>query len=141
MAIARHLVVFMKWPGGQARFSTVLELQTGEAKFDRLHGWIEGHLDHDLSVDASAGKVGMSERSFVRHYARLVGMTPALAVERMRLEAARELLGSTRLPSKRVAARCGFGSEETMRRSFVHHLAVTPQDYRNRFCSALAKRA
>ena len=37
------------------------------------------------------------------------------------------------LPMKRVAARCGFGSEETMRRSFLRLLATTPQDYRSRF--------
>jgi hypothetical protein len=30
------------------------------------------------------------------------------------------------LPNKRIAARCGFGSEETMRRSFVGLLASTP---------------
>lgn len=39
----------------------------------------------------------------------------------------------TRLPVKRMAARCGFGSEETMRCSFKRLLAATPQDYRARF--------
>lgn len=36
-------------------------------------------------------------------------------------------------PVKRIARRCGFGSEETMHRSFRRLLAVTPQDYRSRF--------
>jgi transcriptional regulator GlxA family with amidase domain len=36
---------------------------------------------------------------------------------------------------KRVASRCGFGSEETMRRSFLRLLAATPQAYRERFNS------
>jgi transcriptional regulator GlxA family with amidase domain len=62
-------------------------------------------------------------------------MTPGRAVERRRLEAARRLLLETRLPVKRIAQRCGFGSEETMRRSFVRLLAVAPQDYRARFSS------
>jgi transcriptional regulator GlxA family with amidase domain len=34
---------------------------------------------------------------------------------------------------KRIAERCGFGSEETLRRSFGRLLAATPQDYRSRF--------
>ena len=51
------------------------------------------------------------------------------------MEAARSLLLESRLPVKRVAERCGFGSEETMRRSFLRLLAVTPQDYRSRFKS------
>jgi transcriptional regulator GlxA family with amidase domain len=133
MAIARDLVVFLKRPGGQAQFSAFLEMQSGDARFERLHGWMAGHLDGDLSVPALAERVGMSERSFLRHYAKLTGMTPARAVERLRVEAARGLLGTTGLPVKRIAQRCGFGSEETMRRSFLRQIAVTPQDYRARF--------
>jgi transcriptional regulator GlxA family with amidase domain len=133
MAIARDLVVYLKRPGGQAQFSSILQMQSGDPRFERLHGWIAGHLDGDLSVPALAGRMGMSERSFLRHYAKLTGTTPARAVERLRVEAARGLLGTTVLPVKRVAQRCGFGSEETMRRSFLRQIAVTPQDYRARF--------
>jgi transcriptional regulator GlxA family with amidase domain len=75
----------------------------------------------------------MSERSFSRHYLEETGLTPARAVERLRVEAARRLLSESRLPVKRIAQQCGFGSEETMRRSFLRMLAATPQDYRARF--------
>jgi transcriptional regulator GlxA family with amidase domain len=77
----------------------------------------------------------MSERSFSRRYAEATGVTPARAIERLRLEAARRLLSDSRLPVKRIAQRCGFGSEETMRRSFLRLMAATPQDYRARFSS------
>lgn len=138
MAIARDLVVFLKRPGGQAQFSAFLQMQTGDARFDRLHGWIAGHLDADLSVPVLAERVGMSERSFMRHYGRVLGTTPARAIERIRVEAARGMLSTTRLPIKRIAQRCGFGTEETMRRSFLRQIAVTPQGYRERFSPAAA---
>ena len=77
----------------------------------------------------------MSERSFSRHYAEATGQTPARAIERLRVEAARRLLSESRLPVKRIAQRCGFGSEETMRRSFHRLIDVNPQDYRARFGS------
>jgi len=48
------------------------------------------------------------------------------------VEAATRLLSESRTPIKRAAHSCGFGSEETMRRSFLRLLAVTPQDYRSR---------
>jgi transcriptional regulator GlxA family with amidase domain len=32
-----------------------------------------------------------------------------------------------------VAARCGFGSQESMRRSFVRLARVAPSDFRARF--------
>jgi transcriptional regulator GlxA family with amidase domain len=133
LAVARHLVMFLKRPGGQAQFSTALSLQGAEDRFGALHNWMAGRLSDDLSLPALARKAGMSERSFSRRYAEATGITPARAVERLRMEAARRLLSDTRLPVKRIAARCGFGSEETLRRSFVRLLASTPQDYRARF--------
>ena len=141
LAVARDLVVFLKRPGGQAQFSTVLSLQSSlqsraqqnADRFSELHAWILENLTRDLSVSTLAAQAGMSERSFVRHYHAQTGNTPARAVEHLRVEAARRLLSDSSMPLKRVAARCGFGSEETLRRSFLRTLAVTPQAYRERF--------
>ena len=133
LAVARRLVVFLKRPGGQAQFSAALALQAADDMFGALHNWINSHLADDLSLSVLADQAGMSERSFSRHYAEATRQTPARAVERLRVEAARRLLSESRTPVKRIAQRCGFGSEETMRRSFLRLLAVTPQDYRSRF--------
>jgi transcriptional regulator GlxA family with amidase domain len=135
LAVARYLVVFLKRPGGQAQFSTALSMQEAEDKFGALHDWIGRHLADDISLAVLARQAGMSERSFSRHYAQATGMTPVNAVERLRVEAARRLLSESRLPVKRISQNCGFGSEETMRRSFVRLLATTPQEYRARFSS------
>lgn len=135
LAVARYLVVFLKRPGGQAQFSAALSLQMAEDKFGALHDWISRHLAQEMSLPILANQAGMSERSFSRHYALATGLTPARAVERLRVEAARRLLSESRLPVKRISQRCGFGSEETMRRSFLRLLATTPQDYRARFSS------
>jgi transcriptional regulator GlxA family with amidase domain len=133
LAVARYLVVFLKRPGGQAQFSEFLTLQAAEDRFGALHDWISHHLGDDLSLPLLARQAGMSERSFSRHYAEATGQTPARAIERLRVQGARLLLSETRLPVKRISQRCGFGSEETMRRSFLRLLGTTPQDYRARF--------
>ena len=57
----------------------------------------------------------------------------ARVIERMRVEAARQALSAARLPMKRIARDCGFGTEDTMRRSFMRVLGVTPRAYRDRF--------
>ncbi|KVF11681.1 MULTISPECIES: GlxA family transcriptional regulator [Burkholderia] len=131
--VARELVVFLKRPGGQAQFSTMLSMQRTDDRFGELHAWMAEHLTADLSVPALAERASMSERSFVRHYRAGTGRTPARAVEQLRVEAAQRLLGETTWPVKRIAARCGFGSEETLRRCFVRVLGVSPQGYRERF--------
>ncbi|MGA7998173.1 MAG: GlxA family transcriptional regulator [Bradyrhizobium sp.] len=135
LAVARYLVVFLKRPGGQAQFSTALFLQSAEDEFGRLHEWINAHLADEISLAMLARQAGMSQRSFSRHYAEATGLTPGRAVERLRVEAARRALLESRLPIKRISRRCGFGSEETMRRSFLRLLGATPQDYRARFSS------
>jgi transcriptional regulator GlxA family with amidase domain len=137
LEVARHLVVFLKRPGGQAQFSAALSMQcavqSAGDRFADLHAWIAENPSADLSVPALAARVGMSERSFVRHYRGATGSTPARAIEQLRVEAARRALCDTALPVKRIAVRCGFGSEETMRRSFLRLVGVTPQAYRERF--------
>jgi len=132
-AVARQLVVFAKRPGGQAQFSAGLALAGSNATFEGLHDWMKQNLRGSLTVPALAEQAGMSERSFLRHYRQVTGVTPARAVERVRVEAARQALGETTYPVKRIARDCGFGCEETMRRSFLRILAVPPHAYRERF--------
>lgn len=126
---ARQLVVFLKRPGGQSQFSATLALQESGGRFDRLHAWIADHLDGDLTVPALAEKTGMSERSFVRAYRKATGTTPAKAVERVRVEAARRMLENGDAV-KQVALHTGFGSDETLRRAFLRVVGATPQEYR-----------
>jgi transcriptional regulator GlxA family with amidase domain len=131
--VARHLVVFAKRPGGQAQFSAELAHAGSDATFDKLHEWMKRNLRGNLNVPALAQQAGMSERSFMRHYRQITGTTPARMIERMRVEAARQALGETHRPLKRIARDCGFGAEETMRRSFTRILGVSPRAYQERF--------
>ncbi|EJN05658.1 transcriptional regulator containing an amidase domain and an AraC-type DNA-binding HTH domain [Phyllobacterium sp. YR531] len=132
LAVARQLVVFLKRPGGQTQFSAALTLQEGDRHFDRLHGWIMENLSKTLSLEVLAEQACMSPRSFSRHYRQKTGRTPARAIEDIRIETARRLLEEG-LTVARVSRRCGFGSEETMRRAFMRSLGTNPQTYRQRF--------
>lgn len=134
LSVARELVVFLKRPGGQSQFSSILTLQQGDDRFDALHGWILNNLRRDLTVDTLADQVNMSPRSFSRHYLKSTGHTPARAIEKIRVEAARQLLEQGMSVSQ-TRQRCGFGADETMRRSFLRLLSIPPQAYRERFYS------
>jgi len=114
-------------------FSAALTLQSADARFAALHAWLADHLADDLPLSHLAAQAGMSERTFLRRYRETTGLTPQRAVERLRVEAARQQLAEMSLPTKRIAARCGFGSEETLRRSFLRVHSDSPQEYRQRF--------
>ena len=132
--VARHLVLFLKRPGGQSQFSAQLATQQAEREPLRdLQAWIADHPDADLSVPALALRVAMSTRNFARTFRREVGVTPADYVERVRVEAAQRLLESTGRSVDDVARACGFGTVETMHRTFRRRLGVSPGQYRTHF--------
>ena len=75
----------------------------------------------------------MSVRHFSRVFVDEIGETPGRFVEGVRLEAARHELEMTTDTLEAVAARCGFGTAETLRRVFRRRLLVAPDAYRRRF--------
>ncbi len=137
LAVARRLVLFLRRPGTQSQFSAQLAGQVAERDPLRdAQRHIADHPDADLSVAALARHVGMSERNFARCFRDEVGMTPARYVEQARVETARRLLEETDDGVTAVARRAGFGTAETMRRTFLRHVRTSPNDYRRRFRAA-----
>ncbi|WP_307874735.1 GlxA family transcriptional regulator [Frankia nepalensis] len=134
LAVARWMVMYLRRPGGQSQFSVPLS-GPGPARdeLERLRVWIVDNLDADLSVAALARRARMSERHFARVFAAQCGVTPAAYVDAARVEAARRLLEETDQTLDAVATRCGFGSVETLHRSFRRRLTMTPAQYRQRF--------
>jgi transcriptional regulator GlxA family with amidase domain len=137
LAIARRLVMFLRRPAGQSQFSAVLRAQAAEHNGIRTaqHHVLE-HPEADCSVAALAQLALMSQRTFARTFAEQVGVTPARFVERVRTEHARRLLETTDDGVEAVASAAGFGTAETMRRTFLRALRTNPTDYRRRFRAA-----
>jgi transcriptional regulator GlxA family with amidase domain len=73
----------------------------------------------------------MSPRNFARSFVAAIGTTPARFLETLRLEAARRRLEETVRSMDQIAAKCGFGSAEVMRRCFVRNLGTPPSGYRS----------
>ncbi|OKJ09081.1 GlxA family transcriptional regulator [Kitasatospora sp. CB01950] len=136
LGIARHLVMFLRRPGGQAQFSTQLSAQLAVRRPLRdVQRWITEHPDADLSVEALARRASLSPRQFTRAFAAETGTTPGRYVDGVRLEAARRRLEDGDEGIEQVARRSGYGTPEAMRRAFARTLAVSPIDYRRRFRS------
>ena len=134
LAIARHLVMFLRRPGNQAQFSAQLSAQVAARPGLReVQRWIADNPHTDLSVPLLARLANLSPRQFARAFTSEVGQTPGRYVDAVRLEAARRLLHDSDDGLERVAARCGYGTVEAMRRAFVRALGVAPGEYRSRF--------
>jgi transcriptional regulator GlxA family with amidase domain len=137
LAIARRFVMFLRRPANQSQLSAPLLAQT--AAHDGVRAaqhHVAEHPEGDCSVAALARVALMSERSFARCFVAETGTTPARYVERVRVETARRLLEDTDDGVEAVAAAAGFGTTETMRRTFLRLLRTSPTEYRRRFRAA-----
>jgi transcriptional regulator GlxA family with amidase domain len=128
--VARELVVYYRRPGGQSQFSALLSLQAQQHRFDGLLDEVRGTLTERHGVEDLATRAHMSPRHFARAFQQETGVTPAKAVERLRVEAARNALDGGAASVARVARDCGFGDPDRMRRSFLRVLGVTPSTLR-----------
>lgn len=127
---AQELVVYHRRPGGQSQFSALLDIERTEGRFTPLLAWMRERLDEELSVEVLAAQSNMSPRNFARAFSAETGITPAKAVERLRLESARERVEHSSDPIDVVAQDVGFGDPERMRRAFVRAFGQPPQALR-----------
>jgi transcriptional regulator GlxA family with amidase domain len=127
---AKQLVLYHRRSGGQSQFSSLLELKAPNGRFGPLLAWAREHLDAPLTVEDLAEQAGMSSRHFTRAFIAETGATPSKAVERLRIEVARQRVQSTSEAIERVAETTGFRDPERMRRAFIRAFGQPPQSLR-----------
>lgn len=127
---ARQLVLYHRRSGGQSQFSSLLELKAPSGRFAALLSWVREHLDQPLTVEDLADRAGMSSRHFARAFAAETGTTPSKAIEKLRLEVARERIELSSETIDRVARSAGFRDPERMRRAFIRAFGQPPQSLR-----------
>jgi transcriptional regulator GlxA family with amidase domain len=127
---AKQLVLYYRRSGGQSQFSSLLELKTPTGRFAPLLAWAREHLDAPLTVEDMAEQAGMSSRHFTRAFIAEIGTSPSKAVERLRIEVARQRVQSSSEAIERVAETTGFRDPERMRRAFIRAFGQPPQSLR-----------
>ena len=125
--VARMLVVYYRRPGGQMQYSSLLDLDTGSDRIRAALVFMREHLSELLPVERLAEVAHLSVRQFSRAFVTGTGMTPAKAIERMRVEAARSRVEDGREKLGEIARAVGFADSERMRQSFVRVLGHPPR--------------
>ncbi len=133
-AVARWLVMYLRRPGGQTQFAAPVWMPRAKrASIRGVQEAIETEPGGPHSITELARRVAMSPRHFTRVFTDEVGEAPGHYVERVRTEAARRQLEETDDTVFAIAARCGFGTAETMRRNFIRRVGISPDQYRKAF--------
>lgn len=132
--VARSLVVAPHREGGQSQYiERPVALSAAPDPIAAARQWALEHLEENLSIERLAAVAHMSRRSFVRAFKASTGTAPATWVRSRRLDEARRLLETTRLPIDQVAQASGFGSDITLRQNFAASFGSTPTAYRRQF--------
>jgi transcriptional regulator GlxA family with amidase domain len=129
-SVAQSLVVYHRRAGGQSQHSALLEM---DAKSDRIQQALDyacSNLATPLTVARLASVASLSPRQFSRAFHKETGQSPAKAIERLRVEAARVMIEQSRHPVVIVAAETGFADSERMRRAFLRAFGQPPQTFR-----------
>lgn len=95
-----------------------------------LHGWISRHLAEPIDVDDLARRAHLSPRTLARRCQQALGLSPWRMVQRARVEAAAELLKTTRLPFDSIAAKVGYDDAAALRKLIQRELGVLPKGLR-----------
>jgi len=129
-AIAKRLVLYARRPGHQSQFSPVLSAQShAAAPFIDLIDWIRENLAGPLNVQRLAARASMSERTFLRHFTRRIGLTPARFVETLRLDQTSVYLAAG-MSLKEIAPKVGYLSGTRLSRAFDRRFGMTPLLFR-----------
>jgi transcriptional regulator GlxA family with amidase domain len=132
--VARWLVLYLRRPGGQTQFAAPVWMPRAKrAPIRDAQEAIESEPGGAHSIPELARRAALSPRHFTRVFTDEVGEAPGAYVERIRTEAARRQLEETDDTVTVIAARCGFGTAETLRRNFVRRLGISPDQYRKTF--------
>jgi transcriptional regulator GlxA family with amidase domain len=128
--VAQQLVLYHRRAGGQSQFSALLELEPKSDRIQKALTYAKSHLQSELTVEQLAEAANLSLRQFSRAFRAETGQSPAKAVERLRVEAARSMMEQTRHPIEVVARETGFADRERMRRAFLRAFGQPPQALR-----------
>jgi transcriptional regulator GlxA family with amidase domain len=92
--------------------------------------WVRDNLARDFTIQELAEAVALAPRTFARRVAATCGVSPIQFVQRIRLETARFLLETTRLPLEQIAQQVGYAEPSTLRRLIRRATNHSPRHFR-----------
>ncbi|WHI50874.1 helix-turn-helix domain-containing protein [Microbulbifer sp. MLAF003] len=126
-SVAKELVIYLQRRGGQAQYSDLLQVQSGDSmRLNPLLEWLAENYQKSISVPDMAERISISERQLTRLFKRHLQSTPSQYLNQIRLNRARDLITCESLSLEQVALRVGFASYDSFRRAFYAQFGVSP---------------
>lgn len=96
----------------------------------QIQFWLRTNLNSELSLAELAQQFGLSQRSFSRRFKLATGLRATEYWQKLRIEAAKDLLASSNLSIQEISYHVGYQDQGHLTRLFKQKLTLTPKDYR-----------
>lgn len=96
----------------------------------QIQFWLHTNLNSELSLLEVAKQFGLSQRSFTRRFKIATGIRATEYWQQLRIETAKDLLGSSNLSIQEIAFHVGYQDQGHLTRLFKKYLTLTPKEYR-----------
>lgn len=127
VALVAHLLQFYTTQKYNIQERTI---PLADARIQQAKDYIHAHLSDDLSLDAIATSIGMSQYHFCRVFKQAIGLTPWQYAIKRRIEAAKGLLKMPQLSIGQISYQLGYSTQAQFTNFFRKHVGVSPSTYR-----------
>lgn len=103
---------------------------TADSPVYRVRQWLETHVEQPYSLKTLAAVASSSERTLLRHFNSVMGMTPLAYLHGLRVQRARVMLEVSINNMQTIAAACGYSDASTFGKLFQRAMNMSPGDYR-----------
>ena len=110
-----------------------------DAEILKAQTWMEDNYTESIAIDSVAKQVGISPRHFKRRFKSATGESPLNYLQRVRIEAAKKRLETTRENMNEITWQIGYEDSSSFRRLFKKHTGLSPREYREKFSRAGAR--
>ena len=132
-AIARYMLI--QWHrDGQAAFHVFhVPMDHGDAAVLAAQRWIAENHAVAGPVEEMVERSGLAARTFKRRFKEATDYTPISYVQRIRVERAKRVLETSRIPIEEISWAVGYEDPASFRRLFKRLTGLAPGEYRRRF--------
>ncbi len=105
----------------------------GDSQILSVQKLIEEKYSDNFDPDIIAREHGMSRRTFERRFKKATEDTPVTYLQRVRVEAAKQLLETGHQTFDEIAYRVGYEDSNFFRKVFIKHTGLRPKEYKMKF--------
>ncbi len=104
-----------------------------DEEIKKAQSYIENNVDKKISIAELSDSLALGRRNFDRRFIKATATTPVDYLQRVKMEAAKKALETSRKTVNEVMYAVGYSDQKTFREVFKRITGLSPLDYRSKY--------